>query len=64
MKSHGIKKVIYISSSETYQNARIIPTPEEIPLVIPNINNPRYSYGGGKIASELLFVNFSKQYDL
>lgn len=64
IRLHGIKKVIYISSSETYQNATLIPTPEEIPLVIPNIDNPRYSYGGGKIASELLFVNFSKQHDL
>jgi len=35
-----------------------------VPLVVPDILNPRYSYGGGKIASELLAVNFAKQFNL
>ena len=38
-----------MSSSEVYHHAKIIPTPEEIPLIIPDIKNPRFSYGGGKI---------------
>ena len=41
-----------------------IPTNENVPLVVPDILNPRYSYGGGKIASELLAVNFAKQFNL
>ena len=31
-------------------------------LKIPNINNPRYSYGGGKIISELYGLYFAKKY--
>ena len=46
------------SSSEAYQLAPLIPTPENVPLVVPDVLNPRYSYGGGKIASELLTVNY------
>jgi UDP-glucose 4-epimerase len=53
----GIEEVVLFSSSEVYQNPRIIPTPEEIELVIPDVFNPRYSYGGAKIASELILVN-------
>jgi len=50
------------SSSEVYSNPDIIPTPENIPLKIPNINNPRYSYGGGKICCELMLKNMFKNY--
>ena len=49
-----VKNFILFSSSETYSNPNIIPTPEDIPLVVPDINNPRYSYGGGKICCELI----------
>lgn len=45
---------IYASSSEVYQAPPIIPTGEAVPLVIPNLENPRYSYGGGKIIGEYL----------
>ena len=64
IKTENIKKLVYVSSSETYQDAQIIPTPEQVPLVVPNVDNPRYSYGGGKIASELLIANYAKQHDL
>ncbi len=58
-----IKKVenLYLaSSSEVYQNPLKIPTDENEMLKIPNIYNPRYSYGGGKIISELYGINFAK----
>jgi nucleoside-diphosphate-sugar epimerase len=45
--------LLLISSSEAYQVAPVVPTPEDIPLVVPDVQNPRYSYGGGKIACEL-----------
>ena len=32
-----VKELILLSSSEVYQHANIIPTPEEIPLIIPDI---------------------------
>jgi nucleoside-diphosphate-sugar epimerase len=50
------------SSSEVYQNPLKIPTDENEMLKIPNIYNPRYSYGGGKIISELYGINFAKKY--
>ena len=31
-------------------------------LKIPDIHNPRYSYGGGKIFSELYGIHFAKKY--
>lgn len=61
-KNNNVKEIILISSSEVYQSPAIIPTPENIPLVIPDILNPRYSYGGAKIASELILVNYCASY--
>tara|TARA_B100001123_G_C15303794_1_gene1021901 strand:+ start:555 stop:1505 length:951 start_codon:yes stop_codon:yes gene_type:complete len=49
-----VKEFILFSSSEVYSNPSIIPTPETIELKIPDLFNPRYSYGGGKICCELL----------
>ena len=57
-KRHKVPELILMSSSETYQYPMLIPTPEDIPLVIPDILNPRFSYGGAKIASELILVNY------
>ncbi len=39
-----------------------VPTPEEIPLMLPNSTNPRYSYGGSKIASELIAMNYAQDH--
>ncbi|MDB2411941.1 NAD(P)-dependent oxidoreductase [Litoricolaceae bacterium] len=52
--SNSIDLFIYASSSEVYQAPPTIPTAEAVPLVIPNLENPRYSYGGGKIVGEYL----------
>ena len=62
-------KFVYSSSSETYActfkfKSDLIPTPETIDLCISDIFNPRYSYGGSKLAGELLVANFSHQYEL
>lgn len=50
----GCAQMLLVSSSEAYQVAPVAPTPEDIPLVVPDVLNPRYSYGGGKIACELM----------
>ncbi len=50
----GCSEMVLVSSSEAYQVASIVPTPETIPLTVPDPLNPRYSYGGGKIACELM----------
>jgi dTDP-glucose 4,6-dehydratase/UDP-glucose 4-epimerase len=56
-KAHRIKELVLASSSEVYQTPPVIPTPEHVPLVVPDLWNPRFSYGGGKIISELLAVH-------
>jgi len=58
----GVRDLAVASSSEVYQNAPTIPTPEDVPLVVPDLANPRYSYGGGKIISELLAFNYGRSH--
>jgi nucleoside-diphosphate-sugar epimerase len=60
-KTNNIKKFYLASSSEVYQTPLKIPTDEKEMLKIPDIFNPRYSYGGGKIISELLGLHFAKK---
>ena len=59
---NNIKQLFLASSSEVYQNPKIIPTPEDIPLTIPDIHNPRYTYGGGKILTELYGIHYAKYF--
>jgi nucleoside-diphosphate-sugar epimerase len=51
-----------VSSSEVYQNPPpgMFPTDETVPLSVPDVTNPRYSYGGGKIACELATLAYSQ----
>lgn len=58
----GVKEFILASSSEVYQTPPAIPTDENAPLSIPDPLNPRYSYGGGKIISELMAINYGRKY--
>jgi nucleoside-diphosphate-sugar epimerase len=57
-----VRDLVVASSSETYQNAPQVPTPEDVPLVVPDVHNPRYSYGGGKILAELLAINYGRRH--
>jgi len=59
---NGIKDFVYASSSEVYQTPPQIPTPETVPLIVPDVMNARYSYGGGKIIGELLCVNYGRKF--
>ena len=56
-KAHGVPELVLASSSEVYQTPPRVPTDESVPLSVPDPLNPRYSYGGGKIISELLVLN-------
>jgi nucleoside-diphosphate-sugar epimerase len=58
------KRIVLISSSEVYQSPLKVPTPEDISLIIPDLKNPRYSYGGSKIASELIFYYYCQYKDI
>jgi len=53
----GVRRYVLASTSETYQTPSRVPTDESEPLKIPDVTNPRYSYGGGKIAAELLTLH-------
>jgi len=59
-RANGIRDMVLASSSEAYQTPPLIPTPEDVPLIIPDLMNPRYSYGGGKIACELMAINYGR----
>ncbi len=57
-----VKDLIFASSSEVYQTPPVVPTPENIRMIIPDPLNPRYSYAGGKMIGELLTLNFGRKY--
>jgi nucleoside-diphosphate-sugar epimerase len=57
-----IKNFFLSSSSEVYGNPSKIPTDENEEIKIENILNPRFTYSGGKIFSELLAVNYGRKY--
>jgi len=58
IQKSNVKNFIYASSSEVYQTPSIVPTPESIPALIPDVSNPRYSYGGSKLYGELLTLHY------
>jgi nucleoside-diphosphate-sugar epimerase len=61
-RKHGIGTLVVASSSEVYQTPPQVPTAEDAPLSVPDALNPRYSYGGGKLISELLAINFGRKF--
>ncbi|WP_426441679.1 NAD-dependent epimerase/dehydratase family protein [Bradyrhizobium genosp. P] len=61
-RNAGIGSLILASSSEVYQTPPHTPTDERAPLLVPDVTNPRYSYGGGKIISELMAINYGRKF--
>lgn len=61
-RAAGIGRLVLASSSEVYQTPPSVPTDESAPLVVPDPANPRYSYGGGKIISELMAINYGRKF--
>lgn len=69
IKDSGIKDIFFSSSAEVYSGTIQkfgwkVPTAEDVPVCIDDIQNPRYSYCGSKIVEELLFLNYGKKYGL
>ena len=60
--SNKIEDLILASSSDVYQSPKEVPTSENVPLIVPDLLNPRYSYGGGKLISELLAINYGRSH--
>jgi len=58
----NVGRLVLASSSEVYQTPPRVPTDESAPLSIPDPLNPRYSYGGGKLISELMAINYGRKF--
>ncbi len=56
-----IGELVLASSSEVYQDPPHFPSDETVPLIIPDPFNPRFSYSGGKIACELMAINYGRK---
>jgi nucleoside-diphosphate-sugar epimerase len=61
-RAQNVGSLILASSSEVYQTPPLVPTDERVPLLVPDPSNPRYSYGGGKIISELMAINYGRKF--
>ena len=60
--AEDVKDLSLASSSEVYQTPPSVPTDESVPLSVPDVLNPRYSYGGGKIICELMAINYGRKH--
>lgn len=66
--SHG--KILFTSSNEAYAGGLSsfgqlpIPTPENVPLVISDTYNPRWTYAGTKVLGELFMIHYAQMYNL
>lgn len=62
-------KLCFTSSNEAYAGALSsfnqlpIPTPENVPLVVSDTYNARWSYGGSKLIGELFVINYAQTYN-
>ena len=61
-------KILFASSCENYAGSiklcgLEIPTPEEVPLCIEDVYNPRWSYATSKILGEIACLHCSKKYN-
>jgi UDP-glucose 4-epimerase len=61
-RNAGVADLVVASSAEVYQTPSVVPTSETIPLMLPDSLNPRYSYGGSKIATELIAFHYAQDH--
>lgn len=67
--SVGVQKYIYLGSSESYAGGLKLklfplPTPEDVPLTIPDIRNVRWSYGISKTIGEMATISNHLDFNL
>lgn len=63
VKRHGVERYIVASSSEVYQEPTRVPTDESERAIVPDVTNPRFSYSGGKLITELLTLHYLRAGD-
>lgn len=61
-----VERFIFTGTCESYAGAVDlfgwqVPTGEDVPLVVSDVTNPRWSYGGSKIVNELQVIAAQKQ---
>ena len=61
-RSADVPDLVVASSAEVYQTPHTVPTDETVPLMLPDSLNPRFSYGGSKIVSELIAFNYGREH--
>lgn len=63
-------KILFTSSNEAYAggleafNQLPIPTPEDVPLVVSDVKNPRWTYAATKLIGEQLFLHYATSYKI
>ena len=63
-------RLLFTSSNEAYAGALEsfhqlpLPTPEDVPLVISDVYNPRWTYAGTKLIGELMVINYAKSFHI
>ena len=62
VKKHNIPYFAFASTPEAYGIPSVFPTPETEQLTVPDIDNPRWSYGASKIIGEVYCSNIAKKY--
>lgn len=60
--ARGVRRLVFASSSEIYAHPPIVPTPETVPAVVPDVLNRRFSYSGSKLVGELIVINFAREH--
>ncbi|BCI51731.1 nucleoside-diphosphate sugar epimerase [Mycolicibacterium litorale] len=61
-RTADVPDLVVASTAEVYQTPAVVPTPETVSLTLPDSLNPRYSYGGSKIVSELIAFNYAREH--
>lgn len=63
-------KILFTSSNEAYAGGLEsfgklpLPTPEDVPLVISDPKNPRWSYAGSKLIGEQFFIHYGAAHNI
>ncbi len=66
LKKSQCKKVVFSSTSETYAGTieafnYDVPTKEDVPLTIENVEHPRFTYAITKMLGESGFINYARK---
>jgi nucleoside-diphosphate-sugar epimerase len=59
----GVRELVVASSSEAYASPPVVPTPETVPLSIPDPSNPRFSYGASKAMAEVMCFSYARAFE-